>query len=214
MIKGRTVRCRGFTLLEALIAIIITSIVFAGAMTLLRAEITAYRHLSRSSDEIFELRLFWATLEREFRSMISYSKVPFSGQENQFCFSSVLTKYGTEHPDEVPSRIAYEYNEQGLTRREVPLRSLLSSGNESTKKIIPSLKKFIVEYAYRGPNHSGIFWEKAWEKDQGLPRGIRITLGLKPEGPSEKKERSQELLITKEFYNPQGNWGWKEKDLF
>ncbi|HNV85996.1 MAG TPA: prepilin-type N-terminal cleavage/methylation domain-containing protein [Candidatus Omnitrophota bacterium] len=213
MTPTRKIRCGGFTLLEALIAILIAGLMLIAAMTVLRAEISAYRKLDRSSGELFELRLFWTTLEREFRNMIPYSKAPFSGKENRFSFSTVLVKYDAGSAAETPSRVTYQYDERGLTRRETPLRSLLSSEDGSVKKIIPSLKKFIVEYAYRESNHPEIYWGDSWESDQGLPRGVRITLSLKIADETEKKDRGREFSIAKEFYNPQGSWGWREKGL-
>jgi len=204
---------KGFTLLEALIAILITSIIAAGILTALRGGIAAYRKLSRSSIEINEARMTFTLIEKELRNMLSYSKVPFLGNATQFSFPALVTKFEGSQTTQVPVAVTYEYREQTLFRREIPLRDFLATSRESSKKIIPSLKKFSVEYAYRGSKSPDVFWRDSWEKESGLPKGLRITLVLEEPREKKAKAKAQTFTFTKEFYIPQGNWGWREKDL-
>lgn len=204
---------KGFTLLEALISILIVSIIATGVLASLRAGISAYRRLSRTSSEIHETRLALTLMEKELRNMIPYSKAPFAGKASQFTFPAVITKYEEKETNDTPALITYEYRGEALIRREIPLRDLFSGSKESSQKIIPSLKKFIVEYAYRDSKSPEITWRDSWPKELGIPKGLRVTMTLDDSREKKPKKQRQTFTFTKEIHIPQGSWGWREKDL-
>ena len=201
---------KGFTLAEVLIAILIAASVLLGLISTLRAGISAYRRLDETSGEVQEIRLLTAILESDLRNIIFYSGVPFSGEADKISFPTIVDEYEEDSVKKIPAEVTYAYRERTLYRQEVSLRDVFKEKKENAKKMIPSLKSFVIQYAYREKENSEIVWTPSWPKGQGLPRGIQIALIL------EKKDKQGKLMkenftITRKFFIPQGNWGWLEK---
>lgn len=204
---------KGLTLVELLIALAITAVVLTGFLSTLRGGIAAYRRIDSSANEIHELRLFMTLLESELRNSFFYAEAPFLGGAQEFSFPTVANDYEKDVVQKKPVWVRYEMRAKTLYRKESLLRNLFTEKKDSSKKIISPLKTFVVQYAYRQADHPEIFWFSEWPSQLGLPKGVQITLTF--EGDKARGgQRAKDMSVTRSFFNPQGNWGWIEKDLF
>ena len=198
---------KGFTLIEVLIAVLITGVILTALLSTLRAGVLAYKRLDEISGEIHQVRLFMTLLENEFRNMLFYSEGPFTGAGNQFSFSTLADEYEEDRVNKVPVMVNYEYRDKALYSKEAALRGLFTEKKETSKKIIPSLKSFTVQYAYRKEDNPENMWVGAWSKDRGLPRGVQIILVFDRK-TSKKAAGAEEFMVRRKFFIPQGSWGW------
>ena len=137
----------------------------------------------------------------------------FSGEENKFSFPAILNEYDEDETSKKIVLLTYEFKNGALYKLVRPLREDSSGQEEETsQKIIPTLKRFIVQYAYRKDEKSDVFWMPGWPKGIGLPRGIRITLEVSNNEAKKLKDQGK-CTINRDFYIQQGNWGWAEKAL-
>ncbi len=210
MITNRVKAKSGILLIEFLIALSIAAVLFTGILSVLHGGLAAYQKVDTLSIPIYQARAFFALLECQLHNMIYYSEAPFTGDRSKFTFPSMLENYSEDTLRELPFSVTYQYREKSLYRTETPLRGLFTEKEAHSKKILASLNSFVVQYAYRQSENPAIVWLESWPANQGLPRGLKISLSL--EVPSSKKRNKMEnFVVTKKIFIPHGNWGWIEK---
>jgi prepilin-type N-terminal cleavage/methylation domain-containing protein len=202
---------RGFSLVEMLLALAIAAVVLVGLVSTFRAGLAIYGRLDRDSSDMHETRLFAQMVESELRNMVYYSEAPFRGERGRFTFPAVVQEYDEETSHESAVLITYEYREKSLYRKTVPLRDVFGEKHERSKKIVPELKSFVVQYAYRTEENPEILWQESWQESEGLPRGIRIRMAFEPR--SVARGPREELAVDLKIFIPHGNWGWIKEAL-
>lgn len=196
----------GFSLVEVLISLLISSLVLLAVTTLLGTGITAYHRLDQNSESLHQTRIFFRLLETQLRNTLPYAPAPFKGEKQAMQFiSGTDDSAGTEEIS-LPRKINYVFKNGALYVEKSAAHR--AGGGKDTRKLLDRLKEFSIAYAYYDASREETVWLSEWPENQGIPRGIKVTLLFRA------RDRSQtESAYTKHYYLPQGNWGWLQKAL-
>jgi len=201
---------QGFTMIEFLIAILLTTIVLGGLLATFQGGLSAWERIDHDSERLHESRIFIQLFEKELRNMISYSEAPFAGEESKLTFTTLVDQIADGRLSKVPAQVTYAFAGKEIFRVETPLRDEFNALGESKRRLIPDVKAFRLQYAYTSGDDAATTWKPDWKKGQGLPRGIRVEFHLAKNQSKQRKE-TEFHVIAKNFFIPQGNWGWIAK---
>jgi len=184
----------GFTLVEALIAIALFSVVAVSAFQAFRTGFIAYRNIEETLGKDHVIQMLVRQLNQELRNAIYYADAPFIGESDQIQFPARLWRYEDQMFQEDLYVVTYQFRGRKLERSEEKMRKKFSK-KQSSKETLLSLQTFKFQYAYK-LRDGGIEWRNEWSRDRymGLPRAIRISFKEKKVKRSEPEHVFQFLL--------------------
>ena len=194
-------RREGFTLLELLLAVSLSSVIILGLYSALQTGILSYDKIERASEVYQTARVVLNRMETDFKNSYIYSQADSrfkgskAGQTVEFC--SVLDIFDKAQSYVFPCRIKYELSNQVLKR--TLYRGLqVSEENPLVEAQELSLvtKELVLEFAYLSDDpNKNIEWQESWpagqgkpDQQKGLPLAVKIKLSL-----IEKDKHGQEI---------------------
>ena len=124
-------------------------------------------------------------MARELRESVDFPKVQFEGHAHELSFPAVL--------GDAAVKITYVYDayEKRLRRRQVSLKEILEEKLEAETQetiLLAHVDEVVMEFAAfkkgaekKDSEETRYEWKDAWEKEDGLPWAIRMTLTIKHE---------------------------------
>ncbi len=158
-------RQKGFTLVELLIALAISSVFFVVFSTSLISGMKASRKAQSNFARYQPLRPFFLIFEKDLRNMVDLASAPFKGREASCSFPTFGSELG---------RIRYFLEGGKLVREE-----------KGQKKVfMDHVKKFRMEYPYEDAKTSETVFLPFWLDDPyfGLPRAVKVSLEIDQKG--------------------------------
>lgn len=174
----------GFTLIEGLVALAMAAMFLMVFSSTLLSVTRAGKEISSHLFRYRYLRPFFLMLEKDLRNMVEVTSVPFQGQEEECAFITFR--------EQSLVKVSYRWKGEGLVRE---------GEEEDRKELIPQVKKFRLEYAYRDLEKGGVVFLPFWLEDPypGLPGAVKVSVEVRDkEGP---------LSFSKVILIPQGEWG-------
>lgn len=187
-------RSKGFTLLEVLIAIVITALIGLGSWQILNSAIRTNDQTKLRLDELAQLQRAMLYLERDFRQILArpirdeYGDMqPALTTKNEF-FVAEFSRTGWRNPLLDPrselQRVAYELDAEGSLQRHHWLVMDRSQDSQSRHRLmLEGLETFKIEFL----NSEGA-WKNEWPQDVNeepddpvekyalLPKAARVML--------------------------------------
>lgn len=165
-------RSKGSTLVELLVVISIFSYIGIGVgKGLIRsAEIRAAIEKQQVSNR--PLHLLRLQLRKDLRNMLDLKDYPFSGNEAEMTFPSVVSVHGKEGEENISIKeVRYYVEDRHLIREETGL----VSGGTQRRNLLKRGEDISFSFPYRADEEEIIF-QKYWLEDPylGLPRAVRI----------------------------------------
>jgi len=220
----------GFTFMELLIAFTIFSIIAASIYYTMAAGIRVYRRGNTIIRDNQRLRLFFDTITRDMRNALPYGletdKKKLKGMQSaqkkeiliepewlgdKATFATLINTYTEEGFVGELARVSYYLDEKKRGGKKI-IRTIagLPEGFDEEyadkEDLLEGLEDFSVEdftleYSYKMAAFDDEFdWREEFE-EEGVPRGIRITLSL------ENEERNITETFTDAVFIPRGMFG-------
>lgn len=196
MMRTPTLRQRGFTLIEMMIAIAIFALLSLGAYQVLQGVLRSDEISRERGDALKQLQRAMIIVERDFQQMNARNNrsddelTAMPLQAGKFMFDSdddgiAFTRSGWRNPlSQLPrsslQRVIYRVKDAKLERlSHIYLDPAI--GEEPSKKIIlDNVESVLFEFYYEKK------WVETWSNKKALPEGVKMTLTLKRFGEIER----------------------------
>ncbi|MFH1246136.1 MAG: type II secretion system protein GspJ [Candidatus Omnitrophota bacterium] len=177
---------KGLTFIELVLAVSIFSVVAVVLYSVLNTGILAWRSAEVSGGMYQELRYALDILSRDLRNAVVYSDkedfVNFSGKSSEISFYSLQDTYDAASAHTELRKIAYNLDEtkhilQRLSQSFAD--SVQKTSMSEPEEIAGKIDHINFYYCYEDKGNVPDYkWESTWNKQQALPRGVKIELGL------------------------------------
>ncbi len=188
-------RFAGFTLIEVMLAMVITAFVAMLAYSGLDAAMSAAESHEGQAERIAEIQLPLSVLERDIRNSVAR---PIRDEYDQFIgamvggelndYPLILTRSGWDNPRELPrsnlQRVRYVLDNEELWRESWPVLERLSEEEGQTRTLLlAGIKRFQLSFLNPGSVNAsqsplGGEWIEEWSEPQQLPLAVEITLEI------------------------------------
>lgn len=179
----------GFTLVEAIVAVALFSVIALASYGSFRSGFVAYQRIESQLGQNYELNMLMRGLDQELKNSLYFAGVPFEGESDRIRFPTRLRRFdGKKMSDELVA-VTYQYRGKRLERIEEKLREEFND-KRSEKESLLAFETCRFQFAYRQRN-GGIDWKSEWKESpyMGLPRAIRLAVQEKSStGKSEEKK--------------------------
>ncbi len=176
---------KGFTFIELCIAVVIFSVVAIAVYSCFTTGMLAWKKTESSSCLYQDARVTLELMANELRNSLASDKWIFEGQAKEMGFvllaSPPLQKksaFGNIY------KVRYYLEDDKLMRHQKDLKALLGEGGteSASEELIQNVKSLNLEYRYKSEDVEGsFFWQGAWLPKEKAPKGVRITIILKPD---------------------------------
>lgn len=173
-------RHKGFTLIELIVGITIFTVVIVALYSAFTLGIKTWRR-SQDGGPLQKLRLTFLKVEKELKNTFFFSRIPFNGTEREMVFPLSIS----DGDRDIICVVTYcvdvnaKTGLKELKRKERVFSEGPEPATEKIKRLLPSLKEAVFEYAYAvGDSSKDIEWQRSWDGQEkgALPSGIRISL--------------------------------------
>ncbi|MBI4388012.1 MAG: prepilin-type N-terminal cleavage/methylation domain-containing protein [Candidatus Omnitrophica bacterium] len=190
--KIQQANARGFTLVEAVIAIALFVVIAITAYSAFRSGLLAYGRVEADLGKGYEIKMLTDLMNQELRNAMYYADFLFQGESDSISFPCRLRRYDGKKMTEDLYLVTYRFRSRKLERSEKKWRKKSLREEEGSSESLLELENFRFQFAYKKKN-DGVEWRSEWGKKPylGLPRGIRAI--LKEKGSSE--ETMVQILI-------------------
>ena len=169
----------GFTLVEILVVATIVSVIAAGLGSSFFAGMRLWGRAQQRDTTPLNAWFALEIMAKELRQSVEVPFARFEGGAHEFSFPASI--------NDTIVRVTYIYDgyEKRLRRQEVGLHDLLEEKLEPETKervLFSPAEDVAIEFAKFDPVQDedgvvkGYEWTDAWEKDDGLPAAIRLTI--------------------------------------
>lgn len=177
-------RQRGFTLLELLLAMGISTLVLVSAYSGLRIGWVSYQRLDGQIQGYQSLRSGFFRLAKDLRNSFLFdasddSRVAFSGTQGEMSFATLVrskSKEGITYIEAV--KVFYKFEEKNLLRAYIKGKALLNPDLKPEYEVfLADLTGLTFTYAAResaGP--SSLSWKDSYDSKTMLPVAVRLQL--------------------------------------
>lgn len=190
-------KIRGFTLVEAVIAIGLFLVVAVASYGSFRSGLLAYGRIESQLGQSHELKMLVRQINEDLRSGIFYADIPFQGESDKIIFPARIRRFKENQFNEDLYQVTYQFRSRDLERLESKIQKKFNA-DQDVKEALLSFDSFRFQYAYRKQG-GGIEWKNEWVKNPygGIPKAIRILV-------KEKKVKEEKIF---QFFIPHGILG-------
>jgi len=167
---------RGFTLIEALVALTIFSIVGVASFSLLKQGVAVSSVTRNASEQLSDVREALLILSSDLASVRGFPLIPFQGFSDSVAFT-ILVSGG----DAAPSlrRVSYTVRRNADSEKMSLLRTERDfSGHSRTQVVLPNIES--IRWQYRGQPPDRTLWRGGWTASDGLPEAVSLRVQLSP----------------------------------
>lgn len=175
MIKSQ----KGFSLIEVLVTVVITSVLLASLYFSLSVGLKAHQKTEEYLSEERGREIFLLQFSRELRNSIPYSGAPFFADERSIRFPTRTGHYTRDGFEPALSTVEYKIERGKLVRVEKPLKAEGLRRTKLMKKevLFDEISSFKVEFL-KMTAEGEMQWSHEWQgkADSEIPRGVRISV--------------------------------------
>ncbi len=173
---------RAFTLIELIIASVISAVIIVSVCSAFTVGIRAWRKGGEGRDTQ-KVRIALLKMQRELRSSFFFSKAPFKGSSSEISFPLVRAGEGKDDIRIVNYYALENKNAdyKSLVKRETIFTDEEFLEKEETDAFIFAADLISFEYVYESKDKlKGFEWKAVWEESQKkLPLAVRVNFRLK-----------------------------------
>ncbi len=169
----------GFTMVELLIALFISTLMIITLSTVFISAIKAGERAKANFSKYQSLRVFFLTLERDLRNALAYEPLPFKGMEDRLEFPGYTLSHGKDGGEKKLLEIGYLLKEGKLIRSEESMKKDFKNKEPASKPVLSGIKAIHFEYPYKQEVGDTIylpFWIE--EPYQGIPKAVKVRIEL------------------------------------
>lgn len=183
----RTGRDKGFTLVEIIIAIVITASLGLAVYTTLTQGLRLWARAAKDRGE-WKVDLWTEKTIGNLRNTFQDPLWPLKGTRTELFFPTLLHEGGEKFSGGIPVyfRFTFDSKAQTVAAQRYPFEDVLMSRSESKTavSVLEKILDFQLEYYTYDPKAKAYRWESQWNKDC-FPETVKIT--IEPEQMNHRK---------------------------
>ncbi len=185
--------CKGFTLLELVVATSLAVVIGVAAVLVLGRGLTAWQRADGRLQIFFVVERGLNRMAEELRNAVVLADSPFVGEAGQMVF---LKSEGATGLRQV------RYALQGVGEDSVLIREGLAFPETEeeevvTQRLVGRVSRFSMTYAYQGEAPGELLYLDTWQPDDALPKFLRVRLAAE-----DAEGRAHD--VTRDFWLPHG----------
>lgn len=177
---------RGFTLLEVLLAVGISSLALVMAYSAFRIGWLSYRKLESQSQVYLNLRSAFNKIAKDARNSFLFKTkdndgIFFEGKENEMSFVTLMKSRDEEGKDCVNAvKVFYKFENNDLLRAYLKNSDILKTGQEIKYDVfLTNITELKFYYTEKRNESSEFEWKNVFDAKDMLPLAVRIELTQK-----------------------------------
>jgi prepilin-type N-terminal cleavage/methylation domain-containing protein len=168
-------RTNGFTFIELMIAVTIFAMIAVTIYSTLHVGIQVWKTAGSAEDTYQRSRLMLGAFDLDVRNAVAYSPVHPSGDAGHLSFMSISASPSSEKE---LTLIAYRFDRAKgtLVRIRSGAEGAFKEENGVPTHLLSGLKECVFSYCYPVSSSGGVEWRQVWEREDGIPYGVRAVL--------------------------------------
>lgn len=168
---------RGFTFLEMLVAVTIFSLIATSLYGTLHAGVKLWQEENLQIAKNQKLRIFFDTVTRDIRNMVSFSNIEPEFLEDRLVFPAFVRIVEADriHMEIAKVRYALDSQKKSLIRSQAAIKEGFEEDNAEAVRLLNHLEFLNFKYTTGLSKITGEYeWKDVLDKSDGFPRAVKI----------------------------------------
>jgi general secretion pathway protein J len=182
----------GFTLLEVLVAMAISSFIYIGAYSLLNSVLVTDERVSLKREQLENVQRAFHIMQQDIEQIVprtirnefgeSQNAIIFSGLDEKLEFTRIGWRNPIKRPRSTMQRVAYLINDNNLIREHWNVLDRVSETESRKNTLLENVDSIEFKFFDGVQNEWISQWDKEISDKQILPSAIEVTLETKSYG--------------------------------
>jgi prepilin-type N-terminal cleavage/methylation domain-containing protein len=183
--KVKSIKEKGFTLLELMISIAIIGLIVVITAAAMRLALHSVNSGEKRIDALERMRTSMNVVEAQIQSMTPLTYTDDTGEKKTFFYGEkeslrLSTNYSIWNGQAGNVVVLYEIETDGNGKKLLKAtENTIGVSNSRETTLFQSFDSIYFEYFYKGPTDENGNWVEAWTDDTSIPAKIRLHLVLK-----------------------------------
>ena len=176
---GKKVKPAGFTLIETLLVVAISSVIALAIYSTFNSGLKIWQRLTKK-EQASDLNIFFEKISYDLRNSFKFSGIKFVGKQDSIGFASlVMTQIGQQQMALGVGQAGWCFDAQteSLNRWQLNYSELYQDKPVHLRQILNNVKMLSFRYYYYDPEEEAYMWKDLWvENEEGIPLAVRIKM--------------------------------------